>query len=102
MFVQRFFPSEYGNDVDHTHGVDPAKWAFGIKAQLRRTTEAEAIPYTYVVAGCFSSFYLPTLAQFGLTAPPRDKIIITGNGTPKGISISISLKPCVCVYIHVR
>ena len=83
-FFQRFFPSEFGNDVDRVHAVGPAKTAFEIKAQIRRTIEAEGIPYTYVSSNFFAGFFLPTLSQPGATAPPRDKVIILGDGNPKG------------------
>ncbi|XWS21042.1 hypothetical protein CRYUN_Cryun30bG0021300 [Craigia yunnanensis] len=83
--VKRFFPSEFGNDVDRVHAVEPAKTAFSIKAQIRRTIEAEGIPHTYVPANCFAGYFLPTLAQPGAMAPPppRDKVIILGDGNPK-------------------
>jgi hypothetical protein len=83
-FVQRFFPSEFGMDVDHVNAVEPAKTAFAMKAQIRRAIEAAGIPYTYVPSNFFAAYYLPTLAQFGLTAPPRDKITILGDGNAKG------------------
>ncbi|XVE69858.1 hypothetical protein DITRI_Ditri10aG0025300 [Diplodiscus trichospermus] len=83
--VKRFFPSEFGNDVDHVHAVEPAKTAFAIKAQIRRTIEAEGIPYTYVPSNCFAGYFLPTLAQPGATAPPRDKVVILGDGNAKAV-----------------
>ncbi|CAK9178506.1 unnamed protein product [Ilex paraguariensis] len=83
--VKRFFPSEFGNDVDHAHAVEPAKSAFAFKAQIRRTVEAEGIPYTYVSANCFAAYFLPTLMQLGATAPPRDKVTILGDGNPKAV-----------------
>lgn len=85
LFVlQRFFPSEFGNDVDRVHAVEPAKSAFAIKAQIRRAIKAEGIPYTYVSSNYFAGYFLPTLLQPGATAPPRDKVIILGDGNPKG------------------
>ncbi|KAJ6938526.1 phenylcoumaran benzylic ether reductase Betv6-like [Populus alba x Populus x berolinensis] len=81
--VKRFFPSEFGMDVDHVNAVEPAKTAFAMKAQIRRAIEAAGIPYTYVPSNFFAAYYLPTLAQFGLTAPPRDKITIFGDGNAK-------------------
>lgn len=84
MDYQRFFPSEFGNDVDRVHAVEPAKSAFAIKAQIRRAIEAEGIPYTYVSSNCFAGYFLPTLVQPGATSPPRDKVIILGDGNPKG------------------
>lgn len=81
--VKRFLPSEFGNDVDRVNAVEPAKSAFAAKVQMRRAIEAEGIPYTFVVANCFAGYFLPTLVQPGVSAPPRDKVIILGDGNPK-------------------
>ena len=84
--------------MDRVHAVGPAKIAFGIKAQIRRAIEAEGIPYTYVCSNLFAGFFLPRLSQSdataaffvsklsqpGATGPPRDKVIIPGDGNPKG------------------
>ncbi|KAK4599797.1 hypothetical protein RGQ29_009726 [Quercus rubra] len=83
--VKRFYPSEFGNDVDRVHAVDPAKTAFASKAQIRRAVEAEGIPFTYVSSNYFAGYFLPTLAQPGVTAPPRDKVVIPGDGNTKAI-----------------
>jgi hypothetical protein len=83
-FLQRFFPSEFGNDVDHVHAVEPAKSMFGAKARIRRSIEAEGIPYIYVSSNFFASRFLPSLAQIGVTGPPTDKILILGDGNVKG------------------
>ncbi|KAJ6716784.1 PHENYLCOUMARAN BENZYLIC ETHER REDUCTASE 1 [Salix koriyanagi] len=64
--VKRFFPSEFGNDVDRTNAVEPAKSAFATKASIRRAIEAEGIPP-------------------GAAAPPRDKVVILGNGNLKAV-----------------
>lgn len=82
--MQRFFPSEFGNDVDRVHAVEPAKSEFEAKAKLRRAIEAAGIPYTYVSANSFAGYFLPTLNQPGVMAPPRDKVVIFGDGNPKG------------------
>ncbi|MBA0705898.1 hypothetical protein Golax_018049 [Gossypium laxum] len=83
--VKRFFPSEFGIDVDKNNAVEPAKSTFAIKAQIRRAVEAEGIPYTYVPANCFAGYFLPTLSQPGATSPPRDKVVILGDGNPKAV-----------------
>ncbi|KAK4490317.1 hypothetical protein RD792_000984 [Penstemon davidsonii] len=83
--VKRFFPSEFGNDVDRTRAVEPAKSTFEIKAKIRRAIEAEGIPYTYVASNYFAGYSLSTLAQPGATAPPRDKVIILGDGNAKAV-----------------
>ncbi|MBA0734014.1 hypothetical protein Gogos_017967 [Gossypium gossypioides] len=83
--VKRFFPSEFGMDVDKNNAVEPAKSTFAIKAQIRRAVEAEGIPFTYVPANCFAGYFLPTLSQPGATSPPRDKVVILGDGNPKAV-----------------
>ncbi|KAL1349421.1 hypothetical protein AAHE18_07G156300 [Arachis hypogaea] len=81
--VKRFLPSEFGNDVDRTTAVDPAKSAFATKSKIRRTVEAEGIPYTYVSSNFFAGYFLPNLSQPGATSPPRDKVVILGDGNAK-------------------
>ncbi|KAL4559426.1 hypothetical protein LXL04_031564 [Taraxacum kok-saghyz] len=81
--VKRFFPSEFGVDVDRQNAVEPASSTFSGKVQIRRAIEAEGIPFTYVASGCFAGYFLPTMVQPGATAPPRDKVTILGDGSPK-------------------
>ncbi|KAF7840963.1 isoflavone reductase-like protein PCBER-like [Senna tora] len=83
--VKRFFPSEFGNDVDRIHAVEPAKSSFATKAKIRRAIEAAGIPHTYVVSNCFAGYFLPNLAQQGVTSPPRDKVVILGDGNQKAV-----------------
>lgn len=83
-----FLPSEFGNDVDNSHAVEPAKSVFELKAKIRRGIEAEGIPYTYISSNCFAGYFLPTLAQPGLTAPPRDKVVILGDGNAKAVYVN--------------
>jgi hypothetical protein len=70
--------------VDRVHAVEPAKSAFATKANIRRAIEAQGIPFTYVSSNFFSGYFLPSLNQPGATAPPRDKVVIVGDGNPKG------------------
>ncbi|KAH9757350.1 isoflavone reductase [Citrus sinensis] len=79
--VKRFLPSEFGNDVDRSQNVvEPAKSAYADKIKIRRAIEAEGIQYTYVSCNCFAGYFLPTLAQIGAPAPPREKVTIFGDG----------------------
>ncbi|CAK8532541.1 unnamed protein product [Lathyrus sativus] len=41
------------------------------------------VPYTYVSNNFFAAYFLYTLSQFGATAPPRDKVVILGDGNTK-------------------
>lgn len=82
--VKRFFPSEFGNDADRVHAVEPSKSMYENKAEIRRIVEAEGIPYTYVVCNFFADYFLKNLSQpGGATAPPREKVSILGDGNPK-------------------
>ncbi|XP_058780739.1 phenylcoumaran benzylic ether reductase Betv6-like [Vicia villosa] len=85
--IKRFFPSEFGTDVDRAHAVEPAKSAYETKAKIRRAIEAEGIPYTYVSSDYFAGYSLATLAQPGQFAPPppKDKVFIYGDGIPKAV-----------------
>ncbi|KAL0438526.1 UNVERIFIED_CONTAM: Isoflavone reductase-like protein [Sesamum latifolium] len=83
--VKRFLPSEFGNDVDRARAEEPIKSAFNIKIGIRRAIEAEGIPYTYVVSHYFAGYSLATLVQPNATAPPRDKVVILGDGKPKAV-----------------
>lgn len=70
--------------MDRVHAIEPAKTAFETKAKIRRAIEAEKIPFTYVASNFFAGYILPTLAQPGASGPPRDKVVIFGDGNPKG------------------
>uniref|UniRef100_A0ACD5VBC2 Uncharacterized protein n=1 Tax=Avena sativa TaxID=4498 RepID=A0ACD5VBC2_AVESA len=83
--VKRFFPSEFGNDVDRVHAVETTDSIFGVKARIRRAIEAEGIPYTFVSSNFSAGYFLPTLAQTGVTGPPTDKVLILGDGNVKGV-----------------
>ncbi|KAK3022143.1 hypothetical protein RJ639_045282 [Escallonia herrerae] len=83
--VKRFLPSEFGLDADRTNAVEPTKTMLEAKARIRRAIEAEGIPYTYVLPNFFAGYFIPTLSQPGATAPPRDKVVIPGDGNTKAI-----------------
>lgn len=83
-YYQRFLPSEFGMDVDRHHAVEPVTSFFNQKVKIRRAVEASGIPYTYVSSNAFAGYFLPTLAQQNVTAPPRDKVIILGDGNVAG------------------
>ncbi|CAN1255800.1 Phenylcoumaran benzylic ether reductase 1 [Linum perenne] len=83
--VKRFFPSEFGNDVDRVVAVEPAQSAYDVKVRIRRAVEAEGIPFTYVSCNCFAGYFLSNLAQPSGNVPPRDKVIILGDGNAKAV-----------------
>ncbi|KAH7432149.1 hypothetical protein KP509_07G010700 [Ceratopteris richardii] len=86
--IKRFVPSEFGNDVDRAQALEPAKSVFAKKVQIRRAVEHAGIPHTFVVSNGFAGYFLRTLLQPGLQAPPRDKVSIYGNGDVKFINVA--------------
>ncbi|XP_042519430.1 eugenol synthase 1-like [Macadamia integrifolia] len=85
--VKRFLPSEFGGEVNNVHSIEPAASHFGNKAKIRKAIETEGIPYTLVFCNCFASYYLHSFAQLGATTPPRDKVVIYGDGNAKAIFV---------------
>nr|QRW27926.1 eugenol synthase 6 [Ocimum basilicum] len=83
--IKRFLPSEFGSDIDRCRAVDPINANFQLKVQLRRKIEAEGIPYTYIVCNLFAGYALSNMLQMGATAPPRDKVVIPGDGNVKAV-----------------
>lgn len=55
--IKSFSPSEFGNNVDRNHAVEPAKTIFATKEKIRRAIEVEGIPYTFVSGNCFAIFF---------------------------------------------
>ncbi|KAI4327625.1 hypothetical protein L6164_020062 [Bauhinia variegata] len=86
--IKRFLPSEFGFDVDRHHAVEPAGSVLDIKSKFRRTVEASGVPYTFVTSNAFAGYFLPTLGQQNVTAPPRDKVVILGDGNVKAIYVT--------------
>ena len=78
--------------MDRIHAVEPIEHHFRAKASIRRSIEAEGVPYTYLVSNGSAGYFLPNfrIGLAGATAPPRDKVEIIGDGNPKGISIKFN------------
>ncbi|KAJ1408863.1 NmrA-like domain [Sesbania bispinosa] len=85
--IKRFLPSEFGLDVDRHHAVEPVASFYEQKVKIRRAIEAAGIPYTYISSNAFAGYFIPTLGQQNVTAPPRDKVVILGDGNVKGVYV---------------
>ncbi|KAG4987940.1 hypothetical protein JHK84_030523 [Glycine max] len=85
--IKRLLPSEFGHDVDHHNAVEPVSSFFEKKVKIRRAIEAEGIPYTYISSNSFAGHFLPNLLQQNVTAPPRDEVVILGDGNIKGVYV---------------
>ncbi|CAJ1930187.1 unnamed protein product [Sphenostylis stenocarpa] len=85
--IKRFLPSEFGLDVDRHNAVEPVTSFLAKKVKIRRAIEAEGIPYSYVCSNAFAGYFLPTLGQQNVTAPPRDKVVILGDGNVQAVYV---------------
>ncbi|KAG0463874.1 hypothetical protein HPP92_019494 [Vanilla planifolia] len=83
--IKRFLPSEFGLDPERITKVEPVASVLAAKVQIRRAIEAEGIPYTLISNNYFAGYALPTLAQ---ASPPTDKVVIFGDGNPKGVFVA--------------
>ncbi|KAF8400921.1 hypothetical protein HHK36_014224 [Tetracentron sinense] len=84
--IKRFFPSEFGMDVDRMeHAIDPGAYVFADKRVIRRAVEKENIPYTYVSANCCAGYFTASLVQVCNFMPPTDNVVIYGKGDKKCI-----------------
>ena len=84
IFVwQRFFPSDFGVEEDRVNPLKPFQVFLDKKRKIRRATEAAGIPYTFVSANCFGSYFTNYLLH------PHDEntndIIVYGTGKVQGI-----------------
>ncbi|GLJ12530.1 hypothetical protein SUGI_0192900 [Cryptomeria japonica] len=96
--IKRFFPSEFGNDCDKAHPVEPVKTFMERKAKPRRMIESEGIPYTYVSSFAFAAYYIPNCFKKGYFIPdkggnqglpplPPDTMLVPGDGKAKAVFV---------------
>ncbi|KAG0465329.1 hypothetical protein HPP92_019493 [Vanilla planifolia] len=86
--VKRFLPSEFGLDVERVADVEllePVAAVMVPKREIRQVIRAAGIPYTIISNNYFAGCTLPHLVQI---APPTDKVVIFGDGNPKGVFLA--------------
>ncbi|XP_045813902.1 isoflavone reductase homolog [Trifolium pratense] len=82
--VKRFLPSEFGLDPALMgHALEPGRVTFDEKMTIRKTIEDANIPFTYISANCFASYFVGNLSQMGTLFPPQDKVVLYGDGNVK-------------------
>uniref|UniRef100_A0ACD5YZJ2 Uncharacterized protein n=2 Tax=Avena sativa TaxID=4498 RepID=A0ACD5YZJ2_AVESA len=82
--VKRFIPSEFGMDPARMgHALEPGRVTFDEKMEIRRAIEEANIPHTYISANCFAAYFVPNLCQMGTLLPPKEKVLIYGDGNIK-------------------
>lgn len=66
------------------NAIEPGRVTFDEKMVVRKAIEEAKIPFTYVSANCFAGYFAGNLSQFGTLVPPKEKVIIYGDGNSKG------------------
>ncbi|XLR02753.1 hypothetical protein HN51_057875 [Arachis hypogaea] len=54
---------------------------------VRKAIEEANIPFTYISANLFVSYFAGSLSQMGSFVPPREKVHLFGDGTLKAIFV---------------
>lgn len=87
--IKRFVPSDFGsNQVKVKLLLDPLKTAYGPKQEIRSAIQKEGIPFTIIFTYGFAGFFLANLGQRHCKEPPRDKVVIYGDGNAKCVLVT--------------
>uniref|UniRef100_A0A7N0TZC9 NmrA-like domain-containing protein n=1 Tax=Kalanchoe fedtschenkoi TaxID=63787 RepID=A0A7N0TZC9_KALFE len=78
--VTRFVPSEFGVEEDRITPPEQFHSFLDLKRCVRRPTEAEGIPYTFVVGNCCAQYFLHVLFH---TYDSQADTVIYGTGEAK-------------------
>uniref|UniRef100_A0A0D9XYC1 NmrA-like domain-containing protein n=1 Tax=Leersia perrieri TaxID=77586 RepID=A0A0D9XYC1_9ORYZ len=86
--VKRFIPSEFGLDPAMMgHATESGRIVFDQKMIIRRAIEDANIPHTYVSASLFAFYFVANLGQMRTLIPPKEKVLIYGDGNTKAIFV---------------
>ncbi|EHA8588872.1 Isoflavone reductase-like protein [Cocos nucifera] len=85
--IKRYFPSEYGFDVDRVQLLEPAKSVLEIKVKIRQAIRMAGIPFTYVSSNLCATYFLSRLGQVEGDGAPKDEVSIIGDGNTKVIFV---------------
>ncbi|XLT65910.1 hypothetical protein HN873_022349, partial [Arachis hypogaea] len=86
--VKRFLPSEFGlESLRMGDALEPRTVTFEDKIVVRKAIEEANIPFTYISANLFASYFAGSLSQLGSFVPPRKKVHLFGDGTLKAIFV---------------
>ncbi|XP_077247583.1 isoeugenol synthase 1-like [Tasmannia lanceolata] len=80
--IKRFFPSDFGNELDRITTLPPYQALLDTKKKIRRATEASGIPYTIVSASSYGVYFVDYLLH---PNEQREEVIVYGNGETKAV-----------------
>ncbi|KAH6834200.1 hypothetical protein C2S53_020822 [Perilla frutescens var. hirtella] len=79
--IKRFLPSDFGVEEDKISVLPPFEAFLNKKRKIRRAIEEASIPYTFVSANCFASYFVNYLLH--PSDPKDDEITVYGSGEAK-------------------
>ena len=78
-------PSEFGMDVARMgNALEPGRITFDEKMRVRKAIEDAEIPFTYICSTAFAAYQAGNLCQMQTLLPPKDKVLIYGDGNCQG------------------
>ncbi|KAL5553508.1 hypothetical protein UlMin_040909 [Ulmus minor] len=86
--IKRFFPSEFGHDVDRADPVEPGLSMYNEKRKVRRMVEQSGVPYTYICCNSIASWPYFDNTHPSEVLPPLDRFQIYGDGTVKAYFVA--------------
>ncbi|BFG30856.1 hypothetical protein CerSpe_171300 [Prunus speciosa] len=82
--IKRFLPSEFGLDPPRMgHALEPGRVTFDDKMVVRKAIQDAKISFTYVCGAGFAGYLAGNLSQMGTLVPPKEKVLIYGDGNAK-------------------
>ncbi|KAK8934665.1 hypothetical protein KSP39_PZI014750 [Platanthera zijinensis] len=83
----RFFPSEFGFDVERVQLLEPVKSVLAEKNKIREAVRKEGIPFTFVSSNFGATYFLSRLGQVEADGIPEAAVSILGDGNTKVIYV---------------
>ncbi|GKV25096.1 hypothetical protein SLEP1_g34589 [Rubroshorea leprosula] len=86
--IKRFFPSEFGHDIDRADPVEPGLSMYNGKRKIRRCIEQAEIPYTYICCNSIAAWPYHDNTHPADVLPPLDRFQIYGDGSVKAYFVA--------------
>lgn len=97
--VQRFLPSEFGNNNRITHALPVSEFLFAPKVVVQDAIIAENIPYTFVVSNGYAGYFVDNLGQAGSSSSPKEIRQAYIYGHAKGPVWTVLFCASCCLFV---
>ncbi|XP_042053170.1 eugenol synthase 1-like [Salvia splendens] len=81
--IKRFLPSDFGVEEDRVSALPPFEAFLDKKRRIRRAIEEAKIPYTFISANCYGSYFINYLLN--PSHPNKQEITVYGSGEAKAV-----------------